>query len=60
MSIEPLSIELIQAFIMLIALSFGTSIVIEQFHIPEKIKPFFLLTLGLFYGQILRLIYLTN
>jgi hypothetical protein len=59
-TIEPLSVELVQALIMLVVMSFGTSLVIERFYIPERIKPIFLLVLGLFYGQILRMIYLSH
>jgi len=51
------------AFTMLITLSFMTSLVVEQYEIKygeldKKIKPFFIFTLGLLYGYILRLIYL--
>lgn len=47
--------EMLKAFIMLIILSFGTALIVEQFYIPEKIKPFFLLILGLLFGQLLRI-----
>ncbi len=51
------------ALTMLLVMSFMTSFVVEQYEIKygeldKRLKPVFLLILGLLYGCILRLIYL--
>lgn len=52
-------------FMMLLTLSIGSSVVLSQYEsehgeLDGRIKPFFLLTLGLFFGYVLRILFLEH